>query len=545
MKSPMNTIGFQEENQQGQDSAAFLASIVESSDDAIFGLTLDGLVLSWNAAASRLYGYAAQEIVGKPVFVLCPPERVQEIEQNLAKLARGENVPHLDTTRLTKDRRLIHVSVTYSRVTNSSGVITGAAIIARDITERKRAEQEILAASLVKTQFLNNISHEIRTPMNGILGMTELVLDSELTVDQRENLGLVKVSAESLLAAIDDILDFSEIDAGKLKLESIPFDFRESIGETMKMLGFRAQKKGLELVYEVDHEIPSELLGDPGRIRRVLYNLVGNAIKFTDRGEILVTVRQESRSADVICLHFAVKDTGIGITPEQKQAIFEPFSQADGSSTRKHGGIGLGLTIAGRVVNLMQGKIWLDSTPGGGSTFHFNARLKVQQKSTAADSTPLALESLHGLAVLIADDNSVNRRVLKGMLSRWGMKATDVGSGGSALEALRIARDIGHPFSLVLLDGQMREADGFVLAEQIKKDPGLTGATIMMLTSVGHVGDAAKCRDLGIAAYLVKPIHLNELVNAICLALERSADGADAPLVTRHSLREAKNRLSH
>lgn len=528
--------------QDDSELGAFLASIVACSDDAIFGLALNGTVLSWNMAAEGMYGYTAEEIVGKPVFLLSPPERAGEIEGNLEKLRRHERVPHFETVRMTKDHRRIDVSVRTSLVKNSSGAIIGAAIIARDITEQKRAQEDHAVASRIKQQFLDNMNHEIRTPLNGILGMTELVLDSELTADQRENMGLVKMSAESLLAAIDDILDFSQIQAGQLKLDCIPFDLRESLGETMKMLGFRAQNKGLELVYEVDQEIPPLLLGDPGRIRRIIYNLVGNAVKYTERGEILLTVRQESRNYDNICLQFAVKDTGIGISREKQQIIFQPFSQADGSSTRKYGGMGLGLAIVSRLVELMQGKIWLESESGKGSTFYFTVPMKVHEK-LAANSGPLHPESLRNLAVLVVDDNSVSRRVLRRMLGRWGMKATDVASGDAALEALRIAKDIGRPFDLVLLDGQMPKMDGFTTAGEIHKDTTVAGATIMMLTSVGHVGDAARCRDLGIAAYLVKPIRLSELVSAICLALEKSTSAEGNPLITRHILREAKMRL--
>ncbi len=524
------------------EPAAFLASIVESCDDAIFGLRLDGTVLSWNKAAEEMYGYTAAEMVGQPVFLLSPPDRLSEMEENLIKLTQGERVPLFETVRVTKDHRTIDISVRTSLVKNSSGAITGVAVIARQVTDQTRALEAVRAANHVKNQFLDNMSHEIRTPMNGILGMTELVLDSDLTPEQRENLGLVKLSTESLLAAIDDILDFSQIDAGKLKLERIPFDFRESLGETMKMLGFRAQKKGLELVYEIAPEIPSALYGDPGRIRRILYNLVGNAVKFTDQGDVLLTVTQESRTDEEVCLHFAVKDSGIGVPLEQQRTIFEPFSQADGSVTRKHDGIGLGLTIASRLVELMQGKIWLESAPGKGCTFHFTARLEVRQRSSAR-TAPLALEGLQGLQALVVDDNSVNRRVLRGMLTRWGMTTAEVDDGAGALQALRVAKDIGHPFSLVLLDGQMRGMDGFMVAEQIKKDGCLEAATIMMLTSVGHLGDAARCRDLGIAAYLVKPIRLSELVSAMCLALEKTSSKEETPLVTRHTLRESKDRM--
>ncbi len=538
MNSPPSDLDRLSEN----DAASFLASIVESSDDAIFGLTLEGVIVSWNKAAEEMFGYTAAEILGKAVQMLSPPDRIDEMERNLVKHRRGERVPHFDTVRITKDGRAIDVSVRPSTVRNATGAITGISVISRDITEQKRAYLALETANRVKTQFLNNMSHEIRTPMNGILGMTELVLETELTAEQREDLGLVKISTESLLTAIDDILDFSEIDAGKLSLETIPFNFRESLGETMKMLGFRAQKKDLELVYDIDPEIPVNLLGDPGRIRRILYNIIGNAIKFTAQGDVLLTVSQQSRAAYSITLQFSVKDTGIGISQEQQRRIFDLFSQADSTSTRKYGGTGLGLTIASRLIEMMNGKIRVESDLGKGSTFHFTVQLKVQEKA-AANAPPIPIHELSGLQALIVDNNSVNRRVIKGMLNRWGMRATDVSDGVAALQALRIAEDIGHPFPLILLDGQMHGVDGFMVAEQIKEELGLDASTIMMLTSVGHVGDAARCRELGIAAYLVKPIGLNELAAAICMALKKNTDGESSPLVTRHVLREGKDGL--
>ncbi len=523
-------------------SVSFLAAIVESSDDAIFGLTMDGTVVSWNKAAEEMYGYALEEIVGRHVFLLAPEDRRGEMERTLDMHKRGERVPHYESVRVTKDRRFIHVSIKSSPIKNASGEITGVAVISRDITEYKRVQEALRVANEIKNQFMDNMSHEIRTPLNGILGITELVLDTELSTEQRENLGLVKVSAESLLAVIEDVLDFTQIEAGKLLLDSIPFDFRESLGETMKMLGFRAQKKRLELAYEVGLEIPAELVGDPGRIRRILFSLVGNAIKFTERGEILLTVNQESHTSESKNLHFAVKDTGIGISHDKQREVLQSFTQADGSITRKHGGIGLGLTIASRLVDLMGGRIWIESEPNIGTTVHFSVTLKMHE-SCRTNSGQIELGVLRGLPVLIADDNSMNRRVLRTMLNQLGMLATDVSEGDATLIALRIAKDIGHPFPLVLLDGQMQHTSGFRIAEEIKKDPAIAGATIMMLTSVGHVGEAARCRELGIAAYLVKPIRMSELANAMCLALERSANAENTRLVTRHYLRESKSRF--
>jgi CheY-like chemotaxis protein len=353
--------------------------------------------------------------------------------------------------------------------------------------------------------------------MNGIIGMTELALDGDLNDEQRECLTTVRSSADSLLSILNDILDFSKIESRKLDLEAIPFSVRDLIGQSLKPLAVKAEQKGLELLYDVHPDVPEGIIGDPVRVRQVLSNLIGNAIKFTEQGHVLLEVRQDAHNEGSTMLHFEVADTGIGVAPEKHATIFEAFSQADGSTTRRFGGTGLGLTISATLVRMMGGRIWIESEPGHGSTFHFTAAFDVAELSASkASSEPLLAE----LPVLIVDDNPVNRRILLGQLTRWHMRPTAVEGGEAALDALIAAAEAGTPFVLVLLDANMPGMDGFSVARQISSTPELAGATIMMLTSSGEYGDAARCRDVGISSHLTKPVDATDLHNAIYRVLE-------------------------
>jgi PAS domain S-box-containing protein len=529
------------------NEAAYRA-IFDHIEDGYHETDLKGNYVFVSEPFARLLGRAKAELTGKDYRKFSSVEnspKIREFFQNVYRT--GTSATRLEYKLIVNDRQIfVENSVSLKR--DRDGQPCGFMCVIRDITARKRNEQELAgakevaeAANRAKSEFVANMSHEIRTPLNGIIGMTDLAMETEMTPEQREYLETVKLSADALLGVINDILDFSKIEAGKLDIDAVDFNLRETLEGTMKSLALRGDEKGLELLCEVAPEVPETMRGDFSRVRQVVVNLVGNAIKFTKQGEVALKVYVEAEEGTNRVLHFEISDTGIGIPSEKLTSIFAPFTQADASTTRKYGGTGLGLTISKRLVDMMGGKIWVESEVGRGTQFHFTVRLGVADTKPIVVGTIAPPEILRGVRVLIVDDNKTNRRILNGMLTRWEMRPTLVEGGEEALAELSAAWQAGTPYPLIVTDLLMPAMDGFGLVERIRQRPELAAPTIMMLTSAGHRGDAVRCKELGVAAYLLKPIRQSELREAIARVLGARGHEGAIPLVTRYSLGDARD----
>jgi PAS domain S-box-containing protein len=536
------------ERKRAQEAQRFLACIAESSDYAIFGTDPEGSIVSWNKSSEALFGYASSEILGKHVSIIVPVDRKDEASHILRRARLGEIVSHMETTRVRKDGARLDISVTVSPLNNSAGDFIGTAAIAHDISQRKRAEWELRkakedaeAANRAKSEFLANMSHEIRTPMNGVLGMTELALGTNLTTEQREYLAMAKLSADRLMTVINDILDFSKIEAGKLDLDVAPICLRESLAKIAAPLALRAQLKGLKLTWGVGPEVPRDVVADSTRLAQILGNLLENAIKFTSQGEVELQVQLGRQQADSTVLHFSVRDTGIGIPLEKQKAIFEAFAQADSSTSRQFGGTGLGLTISAHLVEMMGGRIWVESQPGEGSRFHFTvqvglvsnpARAFASEESVATDlglqdtgdtqpePTAGCNECAEGakLRVLVAEDNPVNQMLVVRLLEKQGHSVFVAGTGRGALEALG-----EHELDVVLMDVQMPDMDGFEATAAIReREKGTTKhRPIIAMTAYAMRGDHERCLAAGMDGYISKPISgaaLTREIDRVCTA---------------------------
>ncbi|WP_161967329.1 PAS domain S-box protein [Fimbriiglobus ruber] len=528
---PLRVIGIHTDTTSRKESEERIRSLSERTQLAIkagrigiWELDFDTGRLIWDNQMHALYGMASGNFRG------CLEEWFEQIHPDDAARIRAEwEAAVAETSVFESEFRVTHSDGTDRHLRALADVSRrpdGSPLRALgtnwDVTEHRqlvgelrKAKLDADAANRAKSDFLANMSHEIRTPMNGILGMADLALDTDLAPEQQEFVKTIRSSAESLLTVINDVLDFSKIEAGKLDLDPFDFPLHDSLGDMLRPLALRAHKKGLELAFETPAEVPDELHGDWNRLRQILVNLVGNAIKFTDQGEVVVGVRvADAPDPDGLTLQFTVRDTGIGIPAVKREAIFAPFEQADGTTTRRFGGTGLGLAICSRLVDMMGGRIWVESEVGRGSTFHFTVRLSTATGPTGQQSAP-APDYLRGMPVLVVDDNTTNLLILEGFLKRWEMRPTCVANGEAALAALTRAAEKGEPFPLVLLDTYMPGMDGLDLVERVRLDPALASVTILMLSSADRQDYLRRCRECRVAAYLIKPVGRAELLEAI------------------------------
>ena len=549
-----------------REGAARLRAVTDSAHDAILMMDPQGFITYSNPATERILGYSSSEVLGQDLHQLMAPSRYHAAHQaafpSFARTGQGGVISGTrELAARRKDGQEIAVEISFSALLLGDG--WHAVGIVRDITARKQVEEELretnrqltaaaartnelaahaARASAAKGEFLANMSHEIRTPLNGVIGMTGLLLDTALDAEQRHYAETVRCSGEALLGLINDILDFSKIEAGKLDLEILDFDLPSLLDDFAASLALRAHEKGLELLCAVDPAVPARLRGDPGRLRQILTNLAGNAVKFTSAGEVTIRVALAEEAGSDVLLRFSVRDTGIGIAAEKRGLLFSKFSQVDASITRQYGGSGLGLAISKQLAELMGGQVGVESVEGQGSEFWFTVRLGRQTGKAAVEDRPAA--DLHGVRALVVDDNATGRDLLTIRLAAWGLRPVAVPDGPTALWALAQALAQRDPFRLALIDMQMPGMDGETLGRIIRSDARLADTRMLLLTSLGTRGDARRLQEIGFAAYATKPIRHEELRAMLSLALRKQSEAAPAPIVTRHTTYEAGNRLA-
>ncbi|WP_235033276.1 PAS domain-containing protein [Rubripirellula obstinata] len=499
-----------------------LKTITTNIPDIIYVKDRCGRFVTGNVATLKMFGLeSVDELIGKTDYDFLPAEMACNfVADDQIVMRTGEAMLGQEESFQKSDGSLIWLSTTKVPLQGEDGEVMGMVGIGRDITQRKHADQELLAAknsadsaNRAKSEFLANMSHEIRTPMNGIIGMTELLSATRLDGEQREFLQLVRESSQSLLRLLNDILDFSKIEAGRMELEEVSFNVRDCVGKAVKLLTFKAEEKGLELAGRIDPSIPNQVVGDPGRLRQIIVNFVGNAIKFTENGEVVVDVNPEEMSDGSALLHFTIRDTGIGIAEEKQQKIFEEFAQADSSTTREFGGTGLGLTISSRLIELMDGRVWVESKAGSGTTFHFLVRLGVVADQTP--KRPAELARLAGMLVLVVDDNSTNRRILEEIIRHWQMQPVLAESGQQALDIVTDFQGDGKEFGMILSDFHMPGMDGLEFAEAlIEQGLDNCGPIVILSSSVSGL-DPPRLRRVGVERYITKPVIASELLDVV------------------------------